>query len=142
MAMLAMAALLPAIAAAAQPDADILGGSPGKHARAARSKAVAPLERRVALLAAELQLTPEQQLHVRALLERQRQEVRQLWSDNDMAPALRIGRMQAVADQTADAIRGVLDDNQKKKYIQPRQRDVAVGTSGADLETWMAEARK
>jgi hypothetical protein len=142
-AMLAVAVMVPAIACAIQPETEPLEARASAHRASPRSPALAALDRRVALLSAELQLTPVQQVQVRALLAHQREQVRQLWSEPDVAPAQRIGRMQAIGDRTADAIRGVLDEMQKKRYIQPRQREAAVGTRGADVEGWMAaEARK
>ncbi len=100
--------------------------------------AAATLDGRVKLLSAELQLTPEQQLKVRALLLQQREQVRELWSAPNVAPALRIGRTQGISDRTAESIRGLLDESQRRKYIQPRQREAAVGAPGADVQAWMA----
>lgn len=117
-------------------------GATGSTARAVAQPGAAALDARVRLLATELQLTPEQQSKVRALLARQREQVQQLWREPDMAPPLRIGRMQAIGDRTADAIRGLLDEAQRQKYIQPRQREAAVGAAGADVEGWIASGAR
>ena len=134
---LALAMILPALAGAGEPVAPAAGMQAQESVAAARGDE-SPLDKRVRLLAAELRLTPWQQSQVRALLVRQRQQVAQLWRDPELAPALRIGRMQGVGDQTASAIRALLDDAQRRKYIQPLQREAAVGTHGADVEGWMA----
>jgi hypothetical protein len=96
-----------------------------------------PLERRMAVLTAELGLDATQQQQVKAALLRQRELVRQAWDDPALAPALRIGRLQAISDRTADAIRAVLDESQRKRYLQARPRDGAVGTGHPDAERWM-----
>ena len=95
------------------------------------------LDARVDLLAAELALTPEQRPKVRALLERQREQVRQIWSDGSVPAALRIGRTQGIRDRTVEAIRELLDESQRQRYIQPLQRSAAVGNAGADVQAWM-----
>jgi hypothetical protein len=133
---LALAVLVPADSSAGATEP---GAAPATRAR---SVAATSLDGRVKLLSAELQLTPEQQLKVRALLEQQREEVRRLWSDTTLAPALRVGRTQGISDRTVEAIRGVLDESQRRRYIQPRQREAAVGASGADVQSWMQTETK
>ncbi|MGN6525762.1 MAG: hypothetical protein ACTHL8_05185 [Burkholderiaceae bacterium] len=96
-----------------------------------------PLERRMALLTAELDLDANQQQQVKAALLRQRELVRQAWDDPALSPALRVGRLQAISDRTADAIRAVLDDAQRRRYLQARPREAAVGTGHPDVERWM-----
>ena len=136
-AMLALVVIAPRVASAGAPEA-----APSQAARTHVSMARS-LEGRMKLLTAELQLTPDQQLRVRALLERQREQVRELWSDSSVPPAQRVGSTQAISDRTVAAIRGLLDATQREKYIQPRQREAAVGTEGADVQSWMsAESRQ
>ena len=113
------------------------GASAGTAASGQAPAAVSSLEGRVRLLAAELQLTSEQQVKVRALLEQQREQVRQLWSDPTLPAALRVGRTQGISDRTVAEIRDLLDESQRRKYIQPRQREAAVGAGGADVQAWM-----
>lgn len=128
----AMAVLAPTGSSAGTPES---GAAPVARTHA---NAAASLDGRVRLLAAELQLTPAQQLQVRALLEQQREQVRRLWSDPAVLPAWRIGRTQAISDRTADEIRGILDESQRRRYIQPRRREASVGAAGADVQSWMA----
>jgi len=129
------------VAAAEEPAAPAVAArAPTRHA-AARPGAPA-LDRRVALLAAELQLTPAQQAEVRALLQRQREDLQQLWADASVPAAVRIGRTQAISDHTADGIRALLDEAQRQKYQLAHQRQAPVGASGADLEAWMAQGAR
>ena len=122
-----------------------LAGAPVESApaqAAATPRAASPLDRRMALLTAELTLTASQQNQIKALLQHQREDVRQLWSDPAVPAALRIGRTQAISERTADSIRNLLDEEQRKKYLQPRQRDASVGAGGAGVEAWMTPERK
>ena len=144
---LLLASWIPSIALADAPVMDPMQAPPAATlARPARSPTVATasaatvLDRRIALLTAELALSESQQSQVRALLQRQREEVLRLWNDQTVPPALRVGRTQAVSQRTADAIRGVLDEEQRKRYIQPRQRNAAMGAGGSDVEAWMTTA--
>jgi hypothetical protein len=109
----------------------------GENGGAPASWKASPLDRRVALLARELGLDATQSIKVKAVLEAQREQVARIWSEAAVPSAVRIGRTQAVGDHTADQIRALLNDEQRKKYIQPRQRDVAVGTTGSDVQSWM-----
>jgi hypothetical protein len=133
---LALVVLAPPPASAGTAEAGTVSSAQGRAATATS------LDRRVELLSAELQLTPEQQVKVRALLEQQREQVRRLWSDTTLAPALRVGRTQGISDRTVEEIHGLLYESQRRRYIQPRQREAAVGTAGADVQAWtQAEAR-
>ena len=96
------------------------------------------LDRRMALLAAELHLRADQQIEIKALLQGQREQVQRIWSDTSLPPALRVSRTQAVSERTAESIRALLDGEQRKSYIQPRQRESAVGAQGASVEAWTA----
>lgn len=104
---------------------------------AQRPHAGSGLDRRVHLLAVELGLDATQQKMVRALLEDQREQIARVWNDASVPAAVRVGATQAVGDRTAEQIRSLLTDEQRSKYIQPRQRDVAVGTAGSNVESWM-----
>jgi len=105
---------------------------------AAPGRTATPLDRRVALLAAELKLSAAQQIEVRSALNRQRAAVLQVWSDTTLAPAVRIARTQAISERTADDVRALLNDAQREKYIKPRPREApVVGAAGSSLESWM-----
>ena len=95
-----------------------------------------PLERRVQLLAAELDLDAVQQVKVRALLEGQREQVQRVWSNTATPPAVRVNNTQVIGERTADQIRALLTEEQRKKYNLSHQRESAeVGK--VSVETWM-----
>ena len=120
------------------PQASRDGAEGARHSAAASGQQTgSPLDHRVALLAAELQLSAAQQIQVKAVLQRQREAVLKAWNDDTLAPAVRIGRTQAISERTVNDIRALLDEEQRKKYIQPRQREATVGTGGSDVESWM-----
>jgi len=108
----------------------------------ARRRRFSALDRRVMLLTRELGLTANQQGQVRKALESQREQVARVWSDTSVAPARRVGATQAIADRTAERIRALLTEEQRKKYLQPRKREAAVGASGARAEAWMTAGRR
>ena len=106
-----------------------------------RHKSVSPLDKRVALLAKELKLDASQQVRVKKILQDQQVQVSRLWSDMSMAPALRINATQTIGDRTADQIRALLNEEQRKKYIQEHKRTAKVGAPGADVQTWMTSSK-
>jgi hypothetical protein len=127
-------------AASAVDDNETAAQLPQDAAR--RRKKASPLDRRVMLLAKELRLDANQQAQVKKVLERQREEVARVWNDSSIPPARRVSATQAIGDRTADRIRALLSDDQRKKYIQPRQRDAAVGTAGGNVESWMNAGKR
>jgi hypothetical protein len=120
---------------------DLEAAAPVQDAASARKK-VSPLDRRVMLLARELDLSATQQAQVKKVLEGQREQVARVWNDTSIPAARRVSATQAIGDRTADRIRALLNDEQRKKYIRPRQRDVAVGTAGGDAEAWMNASKR
>lgn len=101
-----------------------------------------PIDRRVMLLTRELGLSATQQAQVKRVLEGQREQVARVWNDTSIPAARRVSATQAVSDRTADRIRALLTEEQRKKYIKPRQRDAAVGAAGADAESWMTAGKR
>ena len=102
-----------------------------------RHRTVSPLDRRVALLAKELNLDAGQQARVKKVLENQRAQMNQVWNNTSLSPAMRVSSTQSIGDRTADQIRALLNEEQRKKYIQEHKRETKVGTAGADVQTWM-----
>lgn len=131
--------------AVAPPDADAAAAAAQQldalskldQGQARRRVNVSPVDRRVNLLARELDLSATQQAQVKKVLEGQREQVSRVWEDNSIPAARRVSATQVISDRTADQIRSLLSDEQRKKYIQPRKREVAVGTAGGDVESWM-----
>ena len=88
-------------------------------------------------LPAELKLDAGQQGVVKRLLESQREQTLSIWN-NDMVPAaVRVKSTQALSERTADQIRALLNDEQRKRYIQPRNREAEQNLASGDLESWM-----
>jgi hypothetical protein len=79
---------------------------------------------------------------VKKVLQRQREDVARVWNDSSIPPARRVSATQAIGDRSADQIRALLSEEQRKKYIKPRERDVAVGTAGGDVESWMNAGKR
>jgi len=131
-----------AAGAAGAVDDSEAAAAPVPQDTARRRKRASPLDRRVMLLAKELGLDATQQAQVKKVLEGQREQVARLWNDRSIPAARRVSATQAIGDRTADRIRALLNDEQRKKYIQPRQRDVAVGTAGGDVESWMNAGKR
>ncbi|MEO8306482.1 MAG: hypothetical protein ABI616_00395 [Pseudomonadota bacterium] len=133
---LLLAGALPASAAAptATPGAPAAGIGPG---------ALPALDRRVALLAKELDLSESQQVAMRKLLLEQREKVAHLWNETAIPAQDRIRATQLIGDQTADRIRQLLTEEQRKKYIQPRMKRPAppADDNARSVEEWMQSTR-
>jgi hypothetical protein len=81
------------------------------------------LDERAANLSKVLGLNETQQSELREVLASQREQFRKLVIDPSVPAAYRIGRIRAINDKTEERIRGLLNDEQKKIYLQPRPRD-------------------
>ena len=100
------------------------------------------LEDRVRALSQALNLDESQQSALRKVLEGQREQVIKVWSDSSVPAAYRISATQAISDRTADQIRALLNEEQKKKYNPPRQsHQEATGTNKRSVEEWMDATR-
>ncbi len=89
----------------------------------------------------ELDLNDHQQAELKSVLLDQREQLLALWNDTSVPAALRVSRTQGLADRTADQIRALLNDEQRKKYIQPRKRTVQVGAPGANVDSWQSPTK-
>ena len=97
------------------------------------------LEDRVRVLAKALDLDAKQQSELRKVLEDQREQVRKVWSDTSVPAAYRVSATEAIGDRTADRIRALLNEEQRKRYKPPRvSRDALAGSTPPDVEAWMA----
>jgi hypothetical protein len=101
------------------------------------SRAESALERRVLLLSRELNLDPAQQAAVRRLLLQQRAQTLQVWSDEAAPAALRVKATQGVAERTAERIRALLNDEQRRRYMQPHSHAAEQTVAAGDVESWM-----
>jgi hypothetical protein len=100
------------------------------HVRAGGS-----LQHRVDVLAKALQLDARQRTQLAAILESQRQAVTKIWSDPAMLPAERTPATRALQDRTADQIRAILSEEQKKRYNPPNPQGAA--PPSPNVEDWM-----
>jgi hypothetical protein len=124
--------LLPSQAAAA--DQGAAGAS--RHAAAARDGG-SGLEDRVSTLTKALDLDAKQEAALRKVLQRQRDEVQRIWSDDSVPSANRIFLTKAVSKHTGDEIRALLNEEQRKKYDPPPQGDAGTVSGSARVEDWM-----
>jgi hypothetical protein len=94
------------------------------------------------LLSRELDLTPAQQVTVRGILEEQHEAVQRIWSNTELPAEARTGATRAVAERTADHIRAVLTEQQRKRYNAPRpQSPEATPQKRLDVQAWLDAAR-
>jgi len=126
---------------AADDAEDSAGGAPSRpvprHAAAGSS-----LEGRVQVLSKFLDLDVTQQSELRKVLENQREQVRKVWSDSSVPAAYHVGATRAISDKTADQIRALLNEEQRKKYNPPRQpREAAADSTKRSVEDWMNATR-
>jgi hypothetical protein len=97
------------------------------------------LDHRVAVLSKALDLDARQQRELSGIFASQREAVKKIWRDPALLPAERVPATRAVEDRTADAIRAILTDEQKKKYNPPRPPPAPSGPP--DVGAWMDAAR-
>jgi hypothetical protein len=50
---------------------------------------------------------------------------------------LRVQATQVIGDRTADQIRGLLTEAQRRNYLLPRQRDSSATTARVEADTWI-----
>ena len=139
-----LAGMLPLSGTTLAADGNPAGGAPAAReemamVRPSRAQAGAtnPLDRRIALLARELDLDAAQKLKVRAVLEGQREQILRVWQDESLPGALRVARTQAISERTEDGIRALLTDAQRQKYLKPRTDRAAITGTSDDLATYV-----
>lgn len=123
--------------ALAQPSGSTAAVKQGDGSQtAAEAKAAEPaLERRIRLLARELDLNASQQESVRRILEDQQAQVRAVLSDPRVVPNQRGAAIGAIQERTADQIRAVLSEEQKQKYH--KAKPTSAGSPHPDVQTWL-----
>jgi len=68
----------------------------------------------------------------------QRDQVQRIWNDTTLTAAMRIHATGAIGDATADRIRAMLTEEQRKRYNPPRPpRDSVAHAAAPDVESWM-----
>ncbi len=96
------------------------------------------LDVRVRRLTKALNLDVTQQGQLRAVLMKQEDQVRQAWSDTTVPSSYRVLATRIISDQTADRIRALLNDQQKKKYNPPRLAPPSHAAGSPDVENWLS----
>ncbi len=99
------------------------------------------LEARVSQLAGALGLDSAQQAGLREALEEQRSRVERIWSDPSVPSRIRIAETRAVSRQTADRIRAMLNEEQRRKFDPPPPEGASGTTGDAHVEEWMSGQR-
>ena len=97
------------------------------------------LEHRVKVLSKALDLDAQQQAELRKIFESQRAAVTKIWTDPALIYAERVPAIRALEDRTANAIRSILNDAQKKRYNPPKPQ--AAPSAPPDVAAWMETAR-
>lgn len=148
----ALISLSTGIAVADEPAAPVQAGPPaGVQAGAeptARARPTGPrkpltgIDGRVQLLARELDLDEHQQAEVRKILVRQREEVKQAWSNEAVPSEVRIATLRAAGDRTATRIRAILNDSQREKYIKARPAPAGHTQAESSLDSWIGAVGK
>ena len=134
---LAGSAALPAPARAASAITRVGDGvAESAGTRAPRGRRSGP-GGRVATLTRALGLDARQQDALRTLLRDQRQQVQQIWNDESVSPADRVAATRKVSLRSADRIRAMLNEEQRKKYDPPPQGDPGKTIGSARVEDWM-----
>jgi len=90
-------------------------GGPGGHRQPPSA------EEQTARLATALTLTEEQQGKVKAILEAQHQQMGKLLEDSSVAPEDRFAKMRELREKAHSQIKGLLTDEQKKKFDEMEQ---------------------
>ena len=134
---------------AAQPQADKPASDPAKSqsvqpAQAPGSQPAAPhtmhrrplIDERVKAFAASLNLSEDQQAAVKKILEQRQAEIVRL-RNSPISGSERIDRLHVLQDQTVEKIRGVLNDEQKKKYNPLAVRQVPPSSDQKTVEDWL-----
>jgi Tfp pilus assembly protein FimV len=124
---------------AAQAEAPALGSA---RQRVVRHQGRANAEARWQELVKGLKLDAAQQAEVRRALQAEREAIRRLLSAPPDPEVPRVAAIHAISDRTAERIRAVLNDEQKKLYGQPLPHDVAAGEGKPGVEAWQKALRE
>jgi len=142
----------PAAPASAQQPAQSAPPAPSEAAQPENSQPAAPrparpamrpvrhrvtLDDHVKALAKSLDLNEAQQAAIKKILERRQQEILRLRQDASISGDDRTSRLRALQDQTVEKIRGVLNDEQKKKYNPLASRQAPPAPDQKSVEDWM-----
>ncbi len=108
---------------------------PGAPRTGRRRRGDSP-EERLQKLVKGLKLDPTQQTAVRYALEAQREEIRRMALSPDPGGS-RVDELRAINHRTAERIRAVLTDEQKKLFGQAMPIEAGSGEGKRSLEEWL-----
>ena len=94
------------------------------------------LDQRVSQFAKNLDLSEAQQSAVKKILEERQQEILRIRLDPSMTGSAGIDRFRALQESTVERIRGILNDEQKKKYDPLAPRRIP-STPQPNVEDWL-----
>jgi hypothetical protein len=94
------------------------------------------MDQRVRMFARGLNLDARQQAAVRKILENQQTEFRRAWADPAIPASDRVVVARGILEKTRERIRGVLNEEQRKKYPAARPPG-APRPPPPDVEHWM-----
>jgi hypothetical protein len=82
-----------------------------------RTSQKSSIDLQVERLTKRLDLTAEQQLSARKILDHERHEFARVWDNPSVEPIARTTKLRALRDDAARQIRAILNEEQKKKYM-------------------------
>jgi hypothetical protein len=127
------AIVIPAIASANSAN---VGASPAARP-AAQARTGRSLEHRVDVLSKALQLDARQRAELMTILDNQRAAVAEVWHNPRLLPAERTPATRAVEERTADQIRAILSDEQKKLFNPPKPHGTE--SPAPNVADWMEQ---
>lgn len=110
-------------------------GSVAAHPRNSYRKLT--IDDKVRQFAKALELNEAQQASLKAVLERQQVQAKQIQFDPSLSGQERIGRFRALQDETVRHIRALLNDEQEKKYDPLGHGNQEEGSSDKYVDQWM-----
>ena len=95
------------------------------------------LDERVSRFAKNLNLSEAQQSAVKKILEQQQQEILRIRLDPSLTGSAGIDRFRALQEATVERIRGVLNEEQRKKYDPLAPRKIPPAPQQPSVEDWL-----
>ena len=138
----ALAMLLAAPFVLAQGPSTPAGSKAKPAAPTAQQRSSQLLDERVKVFAKSLDLNDTQAAAVKQILLAREQEMLRLRMDSSMSGSDRIAHIRMLQDQTIMRIRGVLNDEQKKKYDPLAVRRVQPAPDQRSVEDWLKLTRQ